>query len=239
MPEWIATARVNQPWGHAQIGAILRTDKLDDGQFLNQDFIGYGGTISGDAHPFSGNPGPLGKDDLGYMFCGGVDMANQCANGAGVVTNFGAPIAVSGIGPGGTALLVNPLTNVQWNQGINGRVPQNGIIVRQAYDRLVSSQVPSSYGAQFWYQHWWTDNLRSTLEVSGIWNDMNVNILCTNSSPCTNTNNKLLGMAHANLFWSPVAFVDFGVEYAYGHRVTVNNFKGDANTLQGEFRVRF
>jgi hypothetical protein len=48
-----------------------------------------------------------------------------------------------------------------------------------------------------------------------------------------------LGMAHGNLFWSPVAFIDFGVEYAWGHRVTVNNFKGDAFTAQGEMRVRF
>jgi hypothetical protein len=68
---------------------------------------------------------------------------------------------------------------------------------------------------------------------------MNVNILCANTSPCNNGNNKLLGIAHANVFWSPVAFVDFGIEYAWGHRVTVNNFKGDANTIQGEFRVRF
>ena len=40
--------------------------------------------------------------------------------------------------------------------------------------------------------------------------------------------NKLLTMAHANLIWSPVAFVDLGAEYAWGHRVTVANFKGDA-----------
>jgi hypothetical protein len=230
MPEWIATARVNQPWGHMQIGAILRNDRLDDGQFLDRNYLGYGGTISGDAHPFSGNPGPLGKDDLGFMTCAGVEMANQCANGAGLVTNFGAPINVPGVG------VVNPLTNVFWNQGINARTspPGTNIIVRQAYDRLVSTQSPSSYAGQIWYQHWWTDNLRSTLEISGIWNGMNTNILGQG-----NTNNKLLGMGHANLFWSPVAFVDFGVEYAYGHRVTVANFKGDANTLQGEFRVRF
>ena len=234
MPEWIATARVNQPWGHAQIGAVLRTDNLDDGQFLDQTFIGYGGTISGDAHPFSGNPGPLGKDDLGFMFCGGVEMSNQCANSPGVVTNFGAPLVVSGLGPGGTPLLVNPLTNVNWNQGINARTTVNGLIVRQAYDRVVSSQSSSTYGGQIWYQRWWTDNLRSTLEISGIWNDMNTRILGQGT-----TNNKLLGIAHGNLFWSPVAFVDFGVEYAWGHRVTVANFKGDANTIQAEFRVRF
>jgi hypothetical protein len=234
MPEWIATARVNQPWGHLQIGGVVRNDRLDDGQFLDRNYIGYGGTISGDTHPFSGNPGPLGKDDIGYMFCGGVEMANQCANGTGVITNFGAPILVPGLGPGGSALLVNPLTNAQWNQGINARTPVNGIIVRQGYDRLVSAQSSSSYGAQIWYQHWWTENLRSTVEVSGIWNAMNTNILGQG-----NTNNKLLAMGHANLYWSPVAFVDFGLEYAYGHRVTVANFKGDANTIEGEFRVRF
>jgi DcaP outer membrane protein/Porin subfamily len=234
MPEWIATARINQPWGHLQVGGVVRNDRLDDGQFLDRNFIGYGGTISGDAHPFSGIPGPLGKDDLGFMFCAGVEMSNQCANSPGVVTNFGAPIVVGGLGPGGTPLLVNPLTNLNWNQGINARVPVNGIIVRQAYDNLVRTQSSSTYSAQIWYQHWWTENLRSTVEVSGIWNDFNTGIL----GPGT-ANNKLLAISHANVFWSPVAFVDFGIEYGWGHRVTVANFKGDANTVQGEFRVRF
>jgi hypothetical protein len=235
MPEWIATARINQPWGHLQIGGVVRNDKLDDGQYLNRNFIGYGGTISGDVHPFSGNPGPLGKDDIGYMFCSGVDMSNQCANAPGVVTNFGAPIFINTSGVG----LVNPLTSAAWNSAINGRTLVNGVNVRSAYDRLVTTNTSSTYGAQIWYQHWWTENLRSTLEISGIWNDMNVGTLCKNTAVCNQTNNKLLGMAHANIYWSPVAFVDFGIEYAWGHRVTVNNFKGDANTIEGEFRVRF
>ena len=51
--------------------------------------------------------------------------------------------------------------------------------------------------------------------------------------------NKLLATTHANLIWSPVAFVDLGVEYGWGHRVTVANFKGDAYDLQGTMRVRF
>jgi hypothetical protein len=110
----------------------------------------------------------------------------------------------------------------------------NGVNVRQAYDRLVRTQDIGNYGAYIWYQHWWNDELRSTLEASGFWSAVNTNIVGPNT-----TNNKLLGMAHANLFWSPVAFVDFGLEYAYGHRVTVANFKGDSNTVLGEFRVRF
>jgi hypothetical protein len=228
MPEWIATARINQPWGHLQLGGVLRTDKLDDGQYYNKQFLGGGVTLSGDVHPFSGTPGPLGKDDLGFMACGGADMGNQCANSPGVVTNFGAPINVPGVG------IVNPLQNANWNQNLNARTLVNGINVRQAYDRLVRAQESSSVSGQIWYQHWWTNELRSTLEVSGIYNAMNTNIL-----PPGITNNKLLAMAHGNLYWSPVAFVDFGIEYAWGHRVTVANFKGDANTIEGQFRVRF
>jgi len=212
---------------------VLRNQVLNDGQYYFSNILGYAGTISGDTHPFSGNPGPLGKDDLGFRFTGGTEIGGQESNGMGVVTNFGAPIFVPGVG------LVNPLTSAAWNardssQSLPATAIVNGINVRQAYDRLVKTQSPSSYGASIWYQHWWTENLRSTLEISGIWNAMNTNIV----GPGT-TNNKQLSITHANLFWSPVAFIDFGAEYGWGHRITVANFKGDAYTLQAEMRVRF
>jgi hypothetical protein len=241
-PEMIGTARVNQPWGHLQIGGMVRTDQLNDGQYLDRTYVGYGGTISFDAHPFSGAPGALGKDDLGGGVCAGTEMGGQCANGMGVVTNFGAPIFVPGVG------LVNPLNSTgstaaitaAWNardtsQSLPNTGVINGVNVRKAYDGLVSMQSPHSYGGWIWYQHWWTENLRSTLEVSGIWNAMNTNIAVNTNS----TNNKLLSIAHANIFWSPVAFIDFGAEYGWGHRLTVSNFRGDAYTIQGEMRVRF
>src|SRR6516165_9325784 len=241
-PEMIGTARINQPWGHLQIGGVVRTDQLNDGQYLDRNLLGYGGTISFDAHPFSGAPGALGKDDLGGGVCAGTEMGGQCANSPGVVTNFGAPIFVPGVG------LVNPLNSTgstaaitaAWNardtsQSLPNTGVINGVNVRKAYDALVSSQSPHSYGGWIWYQHWWTENLRSTLEVSGIWNAMNTSIAVNTNS----TNNKLLSIAHANIFWSPVAFIDFGVEYGWGHRLTVSNFRGDAYTIQGEMRVRF
>jgi hypothetical protein len=240
-PELIGTARINQPWGHLQVGSVVRTDYLNDGQGLERRYVGYAGTISGDAHPFSGNPGSLGKDDLGFVFAAGTETANQIPNGAGLVTNFGAPIFVPGVG------IVNPLNSTgstaaitaAWNardtsQSLPASAIVNGINVRHAYDLLVKTQSPNSYGGKIWYQHWWTENLRSTLEISGIWNALNTNILGQG-----NTNNKQLSITHANLFWSPVAFIDFGFEYAWGHRITVANFKGDAYTLQGEMRVRF
>ena len=51
--------------------------------------------------------------------------------------------------------------------------------------------------------------------------------------------NKELSLAHLNLIWSPVAFVDVGIEGAWGHRVVVSNLKGDAYTLQSSMKFRF
>ena len=241
-PELIGTARTNQPWGHLQIGGVVRNTELNDGQYLDRNLLGYGGQISGDAHPFSGNPGPLGKDDLGFGLAAGSTIGGQIANGMGVATNFGAPIFVPGV------WLVNPLNSTgstaaitaAWNardtsQSLGNNALINGVNVRKAYDGLVSTQSTQSYGGRIWYQHWWTENLRSTLEISGIWNAINTNIVVNANS----TLNKQLSIAHANLFWSPVAFVDFGFEYGWGHRLTISNFRGDAYTLQGEMRVRF
>jgi hypothetical protein len=227
MPEWIATARINQPWGHLQVGGVIRDDRLNDGQYLNQSLVGYGGTISGDAHPFSGIPGPWGKDDIGFGLCIGNGMGNQCANGGGFATNFGRNLFVPANPALGVAAgFVNPLTSAQWNTANSA--------TRKAYDAVVRSQNIPSQAGWIWYQHWWTDNLRSTIAASGIYNDVNTSLIGQNS-----TSNKLLSMTNANLFWSPVAFIDFGAEYAWGHRVTTANFKGDAYTIEGLMRVRF
>jgi hypothetical protein len=52
--------------------------------------------------------------------------------------------------------------------------------------------------------------------------------------------NRILETAHINLIWSPVAFIDAGVEYFWGQRQTAsNNIKGDQQTLIGKFRVKF
>jgi hypothetical protein len=230
MPDWVATARINQPWGHLQIGGVVRSERLNDGQGLNQSFMGFGGTISGDTHPFSGNPGPLGKDDLGFGLCAGNGVGSQCPNAQGMVsTSFGRTLFVPGVG------FVNPLTSTAFL----ARAPAaaalvNGINVRRAYDAQVRSATNTPVGAWIWYQHWWTNELRSTIEASGIQTGVNSDLV----GPGT-TNNKQLSIMHGNLFWSPVAFMDFGVEYAWGHRITQANFKGDSNTIIGTMLIRF
>ena len=70
---------------------MVRNNQLNDGQYLDQSFIGYGGTISGDVHPFSGTPGPLGKDDLGFGTTTAPSWEARSPTALGVATNFGAP----------------------------------------------------------------------------------------------------------------------------------------------------
>ena len=51
--------------------------------------------------------------------------------------------------------------------------------------------------------------------------------------------NKQLQSAAVNLIWSPVAFVDVGLEYFWGQREVVANIYGTEQTLVGKFRVKF
>ena len=123
----IGTARINKPWGHLQIGAVRAQHQFNYGQYLDQSFVGYGGAISGDVHPFTGSRS-LGKDDLGFGLGAATEPGGQFANGAGADTNFGRTLNVPGFG------FVNPLTSAQWNTP--------GSPTRRAYDRLVRTSAP-------------------------------------------------------------------------------------------------
>ena len=131
-PEIIGTARINQPWGHVQVGLVVRNNQLNDGQYFESTHIGYGGTISGDVHPFSGTPGPLGKDDLGFGFSAGANTGGQIANGLGPATNFGRSLFVPGFG------FVNPLSAVSRGYTAANSRPA-GDNSRKAYDGVVST----------------------------------------------------------------------------------------------------
>src|SRR5438445_2577505 len=46
-PTLVLRWRVEQPWGHIQAGMTGVTYALNDGEFLNKTYIGYGGALSG------------------------------------------------------------------------------------------------------------------------------------------------------------------------------------------------
>ena len=93
------------------------------------------------------------------------------------------------------------------------------------------------YGYALGYQHFWLPNLRSTAVYGYAYTGYPTSLIGPTQGVVSN---KVLQTAHVNLIWSPVAFVDAGVEYFWGQRVTASsNIKGNAQALIGKFRVKF
>ena len=94
----------------------------------------------------------------------------------------------------------------------------------------------TEWGGWAGYTHYWLQDLRSNLTFGIRHEDYHSNLI----GPAQNiVADKELVTAHANLIWAPVAFVDVGVEYFWGHRQTVANLKGDVNSILTRFRMRF
>jgi hypothetical protein len=217
MPTFVARWRIDQPWGHLQAGATTVGYTLNDGRGLDQNYIGYGGSISG--HVFT-----WGKDNMGGGIAGGNGLGDQIANGVGMATNFGAALAGDAIGTNGTNSTSKFYTS------------------RTLYDSAVLSQTIVEFSARIYYQHWWTDQLRSSVDFSMNHNDvpdLPGYALSRQTSGNAGGVNKELDLAHLNLVWSPVAFVDLGIEGAWGHRQVVSNLRGDCYTVQSSMKVRF
>ena len=93
------------------------------------------------------------------------------------------------------------------------------------------------YGYALGYQHFWLPNLRST----AVWGFAYTGYPTSLIGPTQGVvSNRILETAHLNLIWSPVAFIDAGVEFFWGQRQTASaSIKGDEETLIGKFRVKF
>ncbi len=94
----------------------------------------------------------------------------------------------------------------------------------------------SAFGMQFGYQHWWLPNLRSNVNYGYAYYDVSTNLVGPSASM---TVNKQLQTAHVNLIWSPVAFIDTGIEYIWGQRKVLANIYGTQQALVGKFQVKF
>jgi hypothetical protein len=188
MPTFVQRWRIDQPWGHVQIGATEILYTLNDGLFLNnRQYMGYGGAFSGNTFP-----GWFGwsKDNITYGLAAGNGIGDGIANCAGLATNFGAALA------GDT---VANATDSRSTFTTN----------RKAYDAAVISRVIPCFSARAGYTHWWADNLRSNVDFSMNHQDVASQLIGESGAGAVN---KELSIAHLNLIWSPAAFLDLGIE---------------------------
>jgi hypothetical protein len=124
------------------------------------------------------------------------------------------------------------------NDGTNAGLATNYLVMpttlAEANDILVKPIF--EVGGTVGYQHWWLSNLRSNVAYGYAQYDIPSQLL----GPVEDTEaNKQLQTAHVNLIWSPVAFIDTGIEYMWGQREVVANIRGTEQVLIGKFRVKF
>src|SRR5438552_10750760 len=72
-PDFVARWRIEQPWGHLQIGAAVRDLTLNDGEYLSKSWIGYGGALSGNFFTW-------GKDNLTWGFAAGEGIGQMISS---------------------------------------------------------------------------------------------------------------------------------------------------------------
>lgn len=91
--------------------------------------------------------------------------------------------------------------------------------------------LPNEWVAAASYRHFWSPNLRSSLEISGLRASL--------PSGTAGSVNKSAQSAHLNLIWSPLAQTNFGLEYIHALRATADGQSGKLNRLQASAQYLF
>jgi Porin subfamily len=241
MPDINLVLKNEQPWGHVQLGAIGARYTLDDGAFLNQNFFGYGGSLSAHVIP---NWFGFSRDNFGFKMYMGEGLGHYANPPGGGEPGTDNPLATNW---GMVGVDCNPVSGAGCYGNAAGTAT-GGDTARNA--ALVRTQTFLSYGAEGNMQHWWTPTLRSTL--SGGFQTAEVPVSVVTVAPSNipfasptlgNSNalnyNKTLITAHVNIIWSPVSFIDTGFEFVYAHRLTILGATGSLDVLDYSFRVKF
>ena len=228
LPDLNLVLEWQQPWGHLRLSGVLQKLELQDGAFITQDYVGYGGGVSGHV-----KPAWLGwtKDNFGFTAWAGSGLGRYAAGSGGGSATFTNALATNFGGVGATCLAGKAAA---FGAGCYGNDPAATTAANAA---LVRARTINEFGGNINYQHWWTPNLRSSIDWGMHHQDIPISLVGANST--TAGYNKELMAAHANLMWSPVPFVTTGIEYTWGHRVTLANTKGDDNTIAAMFQVKF
>ena len=225
-PDFTVAWYLPEPWGHVSLSGLLRPGiAVSDGKFFAKHYVGYGGHLGADL-----KPGWFGwdKDHFTLHFTAG-DMIGGYLNSSSnfdLATNYGAPSTVSLAGTYG---------------GFSG--PTSA-----ASAAAISFKPTQEMGAEFGYQHWWLDNLRSNFNAGfnahygipiALVNATGLGKIASASGGQAVSLNKELLTAHVNLIWNPVSFVDIGIEYIWGQRTVLNNQTATLNALINRVRVTF
>jgi hypothetical protein len=244
LPDLNLALKWNQPWGHIQLSGVAIDEIMDDGFFINKQFVGYGGAFTGDVKP---NWFGWAKDDITFTAFDGQGIGRYAGGGGSgnyfpyLATNYGSAASVSTTGGAITGL---PTGVSASGQGLATGNPcgygHTGVTQTAACASFVRAQTIPSFGFMGSYQHWWTDTIRSTAAGGMVYEDIPISIVGGEGiNGATFNPNKMILTADVNLIWSPVPFVNTGLEYIWGQRTNLYNQKGDQQVVQYSFILRF
>jgi hypothetical protein len=210
IPNFTLASYWAQPWGHVDFAGIITPQNVNDGTFINRDFIGYGGHIAFDVHP-----GWFGwaKDDILGSFVIGNAIGNYASGGEATLINLATNFEVA------TSCATSRV-------GCTGLAAASNILVKPVF----------AYSTNGGYQHWWMPNLRSTIAAGIAQQEISSQLIGPNQAIAAN---KVLWNAFANLVWNPVGFITTGIQYSYGKRIVVANGKAQLQALTWKWRVAF
>jgi hypothetical protein len=222
VPDFVLKARWDQPWGHIAIAGILHQNTTNCTLNCNplSNFQGVGGDPDGITAPAgsqaataaflygaqpAGDIPNLSRMGWGVNLTGHLNTWGKDAFKWGV---FGGQGLGSYMGDyGDTGIYAQVCTFGSPN--LRGPTCATPVFTGAAY-------IPSALGGYLSYQHFWTDQLRSTVGVGGshvfIRNNMINNVFIENEQ-MDETHWSIV----ANLIWSPVPKVDLGLQYIYYH----------------------
>ncbi|MGC2411762.1 MAG: hypothetical protein WA459_03570, partial [Stellaceae bacterium] len=238
LPDGALVLNWEQRWGHFQLHSVVRDMEMQDGHFLSQEYIGYGGGFSAAVHPawFGWT-----KDNLGFQAFAGEGLSHWGSNWTGADTNTTQALASNYGGPGlyGNATAAGCTPGTTLVTFAAAKCTTAAPTTAAAAAAIRTTTVPS-WGGEVNYQHWWTPTLRSTATFGIGHQDIPTNLIAPTGITAANFNyNKELITAHLNLIWSPVPFINTGFEYTYDRRQTVWNQHGQGQVLDFDFLVKF
>jgi len=248
IPDFIVKARWDQPWGHISIAGLIHQNSTNCTLNCNPltNLLGVG---SATVDPVTGEQTAIpGSQASTALFLYGqqpdMPMPNLNRMGWGVnltghLNTFGkdaikwGAFAGQGLGSymgdyGDTGIYATVCTNGSPNlRGPTCAVP----------NFTGASYIPVGIGGYVSYQHFWTDQLRSTIGAGG-------SHVFIKTSFINNVfiENEQMDKTHwsivANLMWSPVPKVDLGVQYIYYHVVRASGaFAGSAVAIDNRLEA--
>ena len=192
VPDLTAAINYSDSWGHLKLAGLLRHIGFNSG------IAGGAGTV---ASPFYGkiDEGTWGGGGIlsGHVNLGSIApfFGNDTFGGQGYYgTGIGRYVVFAG------GLYNSAILKINTNAA--------GTVVTSTH-----LEPQPDWGGFLWYQHNWTDTLRSTLDFG-----YGSSHVSASTVPSETLQADAVWAGYANLLWSPLKQTTFGLEFMWGHK---------------------